>query len=141
MLDAVGRRNTEQQAKMAAEKQTLTEQSRRAIRHYDVSGPDITVLAATINKQTASRNVMIPLLAKQLQSSDVDSDLNEVFLKTTDDVRAEVPRQVPEYRSTMRYKICLKKVFRKDKVYKSEVMPSGEEKQGTVKQKKWQNRK
>lgn len=91
--------------------------------HYDLSGPDIAVVAATINKQTASRNLLIPLLAKNLENSKADEGLHDVFLKTTDELRNNESTQVPEYRTTMRYKLCLHKVFRQNTPYKSAQQP------------------
>ena len=89
--------------------------------HFDVQGPDMIVLAATINNQLASRNVMIPLLAYNIIESSTDADIHDIFLKTTDEVTREVPTQVPEYRSTTRLKVCLKQVYRPDVNYKSDV--------------------
>lgn len=87
--------------------------------HYDLSGPDMAVLAATINKQFATRNLLIPLLAKKLGSSAPGDDLHQVFLDTTNQLRTEARTQVPEYRTTMRYKICLHKCFRDNTNYKT----------------------
>ena len=81
----------------------------------------MAVIAAAINHQLANRNLLIPLLAKNLQSSDTDSDLHDIFLKTANDVRREVPAQVPEYRTTLRYKLCLKEVFKNSLRYESQI--------------------
>lgn len=79
------------------------------------------VLAATINNQTAERNLMIPLLAEMMEESHQDEGLYSVFLRTVDALRTVVPAQFPEFRSTMRHKICLRKMFNKEKDYKSSV--------------------
>lgn len=110
---------------VVANQQSMREPSRPVAKHFDVSGPDIMVLAATINKQTAHREVMIPLLAKHLKKAKVDDDMHSVFLKTVNRVRKDFPTQVPEYRSTMRYKVCLNKVFKSDIKYKSSVKLTG----------------
>lgn len=71
----------------------------------------MVVIAATINKQTATRDLMIPLLAKNLKNSGHDEDLQEVFLRTTNELRIEEPAQVPEYRTSMQRKLCLHHIF------------------------------
>lgn len=88
-----------------------------AQKHYDLSGPDMAVIAATINKQTATRNLLIPLLAEHLETSTEIDDLHDVFLKTTEELRKHAGAQVPEYRSTMKYKLCLKNIFSPDTEY------------------------
>lgn len=97
------------------------EVSRPAIRNFDISGPDIMVLSATINKQTAQRNLMIPLLAKKIDESEQDDDLHAVFLQTIELIRKSNKTQVPELRTTMGPKICLKKIFNAEDAYKSSV--------------------
>lgn len=94
---------------------------RSEVRHFDLSGPDMIVLSATINRQTAQRNLMIPLLAEKLQTSGLDEDLLTLFIKTANAVRSNESAQVPEVRSTLIHKICLNKVFHGDLVYKSSV--------------------
>lgn len=83
----------------------------------------MAVVAATINKQTATRNLLIPLLAGNLQSSKPDEDLHDVFRKTVDILRDHEPTQVPEFRTTMRFKLCLHKIFRQENPYKSTAEP------------------
>ena len=102
-------------------RQTRVRGISRSFQHYDIPCPDMAVIAAAINHQLANRNLLIPLLAKNLQSSDTDTDLHEIFLKTANDVRREVPAQVPEYRTTLRYKLCLKKVFKNSLRYESQI--------------------
>ena len=75
---------------------------------YKIQGPDISILAATINSQIAFRNLMIPLLAENIRNSWLDTDLYVIFRQTSDMVRTEEPQQVPEHRSTLRYKLCQK---------------------------------
>ena len=89
--------------------------------HFDIRYPDTMVMIATVNGGKAERNVMIPLLAHNIIESSTDADIHDIFLKTTDEVRREVPTQVPEYRSTTRLKVCLKQVYRPDVNYKSDV--------------------
>lgn len=100
--------------------QTRVQPNRSSPGSFDVSGPDMLLLAATINNQLASRNVMIPKLAHNIRESSTDADLHDIFLQTTDEVRREVPAQVPEYRSTARLKICLKQVYSPKTKYKSD---------------------
>lgn len=125
MLDASPRIYTEAAAEpkqeMSEVRPKQIEENLSAPTHFDLSGPDMIVLAATINKQTATRNLMIPTLANYLKTAKLDEDLLAVFLKTVNKVRKENPSQVPECRYTMRYKICLKKIFKKEIKYKSSV--------------------
>ena len=86
---------------------------------YDVPGPDMMVLAATINHQVAYRNVMLPLLAENLRKAGAETNLHDIFLSTSECIKSEKPSQSPEFRSTMRYKICLKKTFNPDYRYYS----------------------
>lgn len=115
--DAMAKANPQ----IVAERQRMREEARPPLRHFDVSGPDMAVFAATINKQLASRNLMIPLFARNLHNSGPDEDIHEIFLRTTNELRTDVPAQVPEYRTTMRSKLCLKKAFKPNQDYKSEV--------------------
>lgn len=78
---------------------------------FSLPSPDMAVLSATIDKHYATRNLFIPILAEHLKISMADDDLHEVFLKTTNELRDEVPSQYPEYRTTLRHRLCLKKVF------------------------------
>lgn len=81
--------------------------------HYDIPGKHFIVLSATINHGFAERNLMIPLLAKNLESCSSDDDVHEVFLRTASEVNKTNSHQVVEYRSSMRQKINLKKVFKR----------------------------
>lgn len=90
-------------------------------RHFDVSGPNMMVISATINKQIAETNLMIPLLARNLEQTKQEEDLYSVFLKTVDSLKRDVPVQNPELRSTMRHKFCLRKIFKEEIKYKSSV--------------------
>ena len=81
------------------------------------------VLAATINHQVAYRKVMIPLLAENLRKAGAETNLHDIFLSTSECIKSEKPSQSPEFRSTMRYKICLKKTFNPDYRYYSKLLP------------------
>ena len=78
--------------------------------HFDIRYPDTMVMIATVNGGKAERNVMIPLLAKHLRECEEDEDLYEVFVRTNRDVVGENSCQVSEFRSTLRYKLCLRNV-------------------------------
>ena len=89
--------------------------------HYEIPGADFAILAACINQRLARRNLMIKLLARNLQQSAEDDDLHEIFLKTAEEIREEEPLQIPEYRTTLVHKICLRKIFQPQAQYKSDI--------------------
>ena len=62
------------------------------------------------------RNFMIPALAEQLIKSEEDDDLCTIFLRAHNSVQNDPDvtkcEMVPECRSTMTKKLCLKNMFR-----------------------------
>ena len=90
--------------------------------HFDILGPDMLIIASTINNAVCSLNLMIPTLAKLLDSSSEDADLEEVAKLMNREVREVTGgSQIPEMRSTLNYKLCLKKIFNDNLKYKSEL--------------------
>ena len=80
------------------------------------------IIASTINNAVCSRNLMIPTLAKQLDSSSEDADLEEVAKLMHREVReVNGGSQIPEMRFTLNYKLSLKKIFNDNLKYKSEL--------------------
>lgn len=94
--------------------------SDRGVAHFDLPGPDFAVLSATINGHFAYRGVFIPTLARNLQNSEQNDDLYEVFLKTTEMMKGSEFEQTPEFRSTMNKRLALRNIFKSsDKVPRS----------------------
>ena len=90
--------------------------------HFDILGPDMLIIASTINNAVCSHNLMIPTLAKFLVSSSEDADLEEVAKLMNREVREVTGgSQIPEMRSTLNYKLCLKEIFNDNLEYKSEL--------------------
>lgn len=77
---------------------------------YDLTCPDMLVVHSSLYGGRAARNVMIPSLAKALLNSEEEEDLYGVVLATHMDMIEIEPEQIPEVRSTLRYRLCLKKV-------------------------------
>lgn len=107
----------------ARQTQREVETSRLTVGPYELRWPDMMVLAATINKQSATRNLMIPLLARNMKNLKKDEGLYDAFLKTTDDVRKVEAAQVQYCQSTMRSKLCLKNIFSPEHAYQSSIGP------------------
>ena len=74
------------------------------------------VISTTVAGGIAVRNSMIPALAEQLIKSEEDDDLYTIFLRAHNSVQndPDVTKRgmVPECRSTMTKKLCLKKMLR-----------------------------
>ena len=83
--------------------------------HFDLPKADMSLLMSTVGGGLAERNVFIPLLAKQLQESAESDDINDVFLKTHREMEKQIPDQIPVYMSTMKYKLNLRMIFKKNR--------------------------
>lgn len=79
--------------------------------HYDLQQRDLLVLTATVNGGVAIRCQLIPILAHHLQRSAPGEDMYDVFLRTHNDLLESVPDQIPEFRSTLKKKLCLKSII------------------------------
>ena len=77
---------------------------------FELSSPDMLAVYSSLKGGRAARNVMIPLLAKTLKNARQDEDLCELVHRTMTEMTKAVPQQVPEMRSTLRYRVVLKKV-------------------------------
>ena len=83
--------------------------------HFHLPKADMSLLISTVRGGLAERNVFIPLLAKQLQESAETDDINDVFLKTHQEMAKQVPDQIPHYESTKKYKLNLRLIFKRQK--------------------------
>lgn len=89
---------------------------------FDLPETDMMCLAATYDMQTLPKNLMIPHLTTNLQKDGVDGDLlSSAFAKTVDTIRQEVLAEGIVFRTNMRYKLCLSKIFKTDVNYRSSV--------------------
>lgn len=82
----------------------------------DFKERDVCLIMATVSGDYAYGNLMIPILARELRSSN-DGDIYEAFLKThakmRDRLNATPGRdQIPKYHSTLEHKLCLQKIFK-----------------------------
>ena len=68
---------------------------------------------ASVSGGVAYRNFMIPMFAEELrQSSEMEGDIYEVFLRTHNRLKKVVPAdQIPEIRSTLSLKLCLTNIY------------------------------
>lgn len=79
--------------------------------HYDLQHRDTITLMATVNGGSAMRGEMIPIFSKHLANSVPTEGFYDIFLKTHIELLSKVPEQVPELRSTLTKKLCLRNIF------------------------------
>ena len=79
----------------------------RSAGSYELSSPDMLAVYSSLKGGRAARNVMIPLLAKILKNARQDEALCERVHRTMTEMTKAVPQQVPEMRSTLRYRVVL----------------------------------
>ena len=81
--------------------------------HFTLQHRDVLTMFASVSGGVAYRNFMIPMFAEELrQSSDREGDIYEVFLRTHNRLKKEVPaEQILEIRSTLSQKLCLTNIF------------------------------
>ena len=84
---------------------------------YTIESRDMITMTATVNGDVAYRNQMIPLFASELQNSSNDGDIYEIFLRTHGRLREKLKgtvaeNQIPEFRSTLTQKLCLRNIFK-----------------------------
>ena len=77
---------------------------------FELSSPDMLVVYSSLKGTRAARNGMIPLLAKSLRNAEDYEDLCEIVRKTVTVMTITHPQQVPEMRSSLRYKLLPKMV-------------------------------
>lgn len=111
MTDGVGQYDARRANPESVPKLTAT--------NFDIKFRDFMVLIASVNGGAAHRNTMIPLFTKNLSQSTATEDLYEVFLKTHRGIITTASEQVPEFRSTLTHKLCLRKVFNPKKFKES----------------------
>lgn len=82
--------------------------------HFKIQSRDVITMMATVDGEVAYRNFMIPMFAEELRSSANNGDIYEIFLKTHEKLVDRLPadaRQIPEFRSTLTKKLCLRNIF------------------------------
>lgn len=92
--------------------------------HYDLQQRHLMVLTATVNGGIADRGQLIPIFARHLKHSGPDADMYDIFMKTHNELMEKVPDQIPEFRSTLTKKLCLKNMIRHSKVARSRPTPA-----------------
>lgn len=80
--------------------------------HFDILHDDFIVLMSTINGGLAVRGKLFEIFADVLKRSGCNEDIYNIFLKTRQRLRAEVPDQISELRSTLDRKLCLRNIFK-----------------------------
>ena len=82
--------------------------------HFKIQSRDVITMMATVDGDVAYRNYMIPMFAEELRDSSNNGDIYEIFVKTHEKLIKKLPaeaRQIPEFRSTLRKKLCLRNIF------------------------------
>lgn len=74
---------------------------------FEIKCPDMLAIFSTFHGGLSARNVMIPSFAKAIKNSEPGADVCDVYLRTTNGIMKSEPDQVPEMRTTLRYKLCL----------------------------------
>ena len=83
-------------------------------RHFKIQSRDVITMMATVDGDVAYRNYMIPMFAEELRDSSNNGDIYEIFVKTHEKLIKKLPtgaRQIPEFRSTLTKKLCLRNIF------------------------------
>lgn len=78
--------------------------------HYNIQHRDVVTMVATISGEVAYRNMMIPMFAEHLKNS--KGDIYQTFLRTHNQLKIEIPEQIPEFRSTLTHRLSLKNIFK-----------------------------
>lgn len=82
---------------------------------YNLKHRDTVTIIATIGGGIAARNEMIPIFARLLKNSTEAQCISEIYLKMHDELRGKVHDQIPEFRTTLSKKLCLRKIFQPGK--------------------------
>ena len=82
--------------------------------YFEIQSRDVITMMASVDGDVAYRNYMIPMFAEELRDSSNNGDIYEIFVKTHEKLIKKLPteaRQIPEFRSTLRKKLCLRNIF------------------------------
>lgn len=85
--------------------------SQHEIEAYNIQHRDTVTIIATVTGGIAERNEMVPIFARLLKNSTNNQCISEIFPKMHDELKGKVSDQIPEFRSTLTKKLCLRKIF------------------------------